>query len=272
LDVRLLDSNGKGGYHILIVHETLIPMAVSWRLGKYLVRDHGRFGLSKPPETFPKSPHLTGKGYGPWIRLAGRHHKRAHWTRVWSPKRQLWRDGEAAVKSLLKLRGRPVDPATIMPSDFDPETRRSRIIHPAQLVDEAPIVGWRHGHDVLMACDALSHLGDEYRNDYQEWLRVGMALRQLGPDGFALWDAWSRPSPKYEAGATTAKWASMAPGTASGGVTLGTLFMLASKEGWNGFHTETTLPEGTPAVIRDAFARVVAGMSRGKVRRQTKGV
>jgi hypothetical protein len=33
---------------------------------------------------------------------------------------------------------------------------------------------------------------------YDEWIRVGMALHHdVGPDGFALWDRWSAPSPKY---------------------------------------------------------------------------
>src|SRR5205823_1647713 len=57
LDALLLDSNGRGGYHIWVVHQGLIPGADAYRLGKWLVRDHGDFGQPRPPETFPKSPH-----------------------------------------------------------------------------------------------------------------------------------------------------------------------------------------------------------------------
>lgn len=34
--------------------------------------------------------------------------------------------------------------------------------------------------------------------DYDAWVQVGMALHhELGPDGFEVWDQWSRKSPKY---------------------------------------------------------------------------
>jgi len=36
-------------------------------------------------------------------------------------------------------------------------------------------------------------------DDRDLWLRIGMAVKAgLGDEGFALWDAWSRQSPRYD--------------------------------------------------------------------------
>ena len=68
------------------------------------------------------------------------------------------------------------------------------------------------GREAALAREALRHLGPDHRDDYDAWLGVGMALRQLGDDGLALWDAWSSPSPRYEPGACAAKWDTFLPG------------------------------------------------------------
>jgi hypothetical protein len=230
LAVRLFDSNGKGGFHVLILHRMPIALAFSWRLGKYVVRDHAAFGFTSPPETFPKSPRLTGKRFGGWVRLPGRHHKRDHWTRVWSPKTNRWLEGDDAIRSLLKLTGHQVDLAAVIPAEFEPATGRS---HAIPVNHERRLQGRDHERNLRLARAALPRLGEAYRDDYDQWLRVGMALRQLGPDGLELWESWSMASPRYEAGATAAKWASFAAGPACGGVTLGTLFAFAQQEGWD---------------------------------------
>ena len=39
--------------------------------------------LQEVIKAFPKSPKHSGKGYGHWVRLPGRHPKKDHWSKVW---------------------------------------------------------------------------------------------------------------------------------------------------------------------------------------------
>jgi len=54
---------------------------------------------------------------------------------------------------------------------------------------------------------------------------------RLGVHGLAIWDDWSRQSPKYEEGCCVAKWSSFTP---DHGLTLGSLYHWAKTEGWPG--------------------------------------
>tara|TARA_E500000331_G_scaffold57142_1_gene51322 strand:+ start:3621 stop:5711 length:2091 start_codon:yes stop_codon:yes gene_type:complete len=67
-------------------------------------------------------------------------------------------------------------------------------------------------------------------DDYDEWLKVGMALHSTGDDSLLFdWDSWSSQSAKYEQGICDAKWNSFEAG---GSVTLGTLHEYAKQDGW----------------------------------------
>jgi hypothetical protein len=226
LDALLFDSNGSGGFHLWIIFRSAVPMADAWRLGKRLVRDHRRYGLSRPPESFPKSPRLTAKRIGHWVRLPGRHHTREHWTRVWDGQR--WLEGAGAIRAILAVEGADVNLEQAIPADVGTDTmgedrRKSRVV--------AMLLGWRdRERDVALAREALQFLGDDHRN-YSSWLRVGMALAELGNDGLALWHEWCSPCAKYNAADLDEKWASFRP---ADGITLGTLFHMAKEGGWAG--------------------------------------
>jgi hypothetical protein len=226
LDALLLDTNGSGGFHLWIIFRTAVPMADAWRLGKRLVRDHRRYGLTRSPESFPKGPRLTAKRIGHWVRLPGRHHTREHWSRVWDGQR--WLEGAGAIRAILAVEGADVDLKQAIPADVvtDPmveDRRQSRVV--------AMLLNWRdRDRDVALARQALQFLGDDHR-DYGDWLRIGMALSELGEDGRKLWHEWSRSCDKYDPAALDEKWASFAAGE---GVGLGTLFYLAKEEGWPG--------------------------------------
>jgi hypothetical protein len=84
----LLDSNGAGGYHLFVLFASPAPTAHVYHFLQQLVRDHGRHGMSRIPETFPKQaelrPRPDGKpAFGNWLRVPGRHHSREHSSRVW---------------------------------------------------------------------------------------------------------------------------------------------------------------------------------------------
>jgi hypothetical protein len=124
----LTDSNGVGGYHLLVLLAEAIGTARLYQLVKRLAGDHARQGITHPPETFPKQAELrprTGRtGYGNWLRLPGRHHSRGHWSRVWDGAR--WLEGDEAIEFILSLEGD--NPALIPEATTEARTapRRSR--------------------------------------------------------------------------------------------------------------------------------------------------
>lgn len=66
-------------------------------------------------------------------------------------------------------------------------------------------------------------------DDYDTWLRIGMALHDTGnPWARDVWDQWSATSPKYAPDVQEQKWRSFK----GQGVTLGSLFALAQSAGW----------------------------------------
>lgn len=101
--------------------------------------------------------------------------------------------------------------------DIDREGRKVAGLKPK----EAP------SHDLI--AEAIAHIPN---NDlpYDEWIKVGLALyAALGPDGRALWEAWSAEAAKNEPAHTAQKWDSFA---SVRNVTVGTLFWLARQNGW----------------------------------------
>lgn len=59
---------------------------------------------------------------------------------------------------------------------------------------------------VQLASSCLARINKARCENYDEWLKVGLALSELGEVGLQLWDAWSKKSEKYKAGACEEKW------------------------------------------------------------------
>lgn len=77
--------------------------------------------------------------------------------------------------------------------------------------------------------DALSHIPSD---DYDTWLRVGMALKYcLGEDGLECWDKWSQGAENYEEDAVSKKWATF-KNDKGNKVTSSTIYHLAMQGGW----------------------------------------
>ena len=96
----IFDSDGRGGLHV-------------WAPLTWPMRSEDAFDLSHAViqelpvrvEAFPKQPQIPSGGYGNWIRLPGRHHKREHWSRVWRPDEERWRTAEETIDALLEMMG-----------------------------------------------------------------------------------------------------------------------------------------------------------------------
>jgi hypothetical protein len=76
-----------------------------------------------------------------------------------------------------------------------------------------------------MVLEALKFIPSD---NYDVWLDVGMSLKNTGFD-CTLWDKWSSSSSKYKSGECEKKWESFN----KSGKTLGTLFYLAQRSGFN---------------------------------------
>lgn len=76
------------------------------------------------------------------------------------------------------------------------------------------------GEDIANAAKWVEQLSLERCENYESWLKVGMALSELGEIGLALWDRWSKKSDKYTPGACRDKWRTITPGE---GITLASL-------------------------------------------------
>lgn len=84
--------------------------------------------------------------------------------------------------------------------------------------------------DVNEIKDALSFINPA-NLCYQDWLSIGMALHAWDNEqGLAVWVAWSQQdAARYDSNVIDYKWGTFSQG---GGVTMGTLFHLAYKNGW----------------------------------------
>lgn len=121
------------------------------------------------------------------------------------------------------MKGRsPADlPAAIAPSTLLQQMQRKQ-------PDPAPLLRIPES-DSTRARDFLDRIPAADADDYDTWLKVGMALHSAGDDSLLQdWIRWSATSGKFEPGICQAKWKSF--NASSGGVSLGTLAHLAGHE------------------------------------------
>jgi hypothetical protein len=67
------------------------------------------------------------------------------------------------------------------------------------------------GRKAQDAADLLKRLASWRVDDYESWLRVGIALRSLGDEGLNLWHQWSARSSKYSPEVLDKKWQTFSP-------------------------------------------------------------
>ncbi len=109
-----------------------------------------------------------------------------------------------------------------------PDKRAAKATEPMAAAGPAPERPFED--EVVVAARALSALGAHRGDTYDEWLRVGMALRGLGDAGLALWDNWSKRRKGYEADGCRKKWETFEPADSGEGVTIGTLVKWAQDD------------------------------------------
>jgi hypothetical protein len=111
------------------------------------------------------------------------------------------------------------------------------------------------GDDIEIARSALAALRGERADGYDDWLRVGMALKSVTDSLLPDWDSWSRQSPKYAEGVCAEKW----PSFNRHGVGIGTLIQWAREDGWKP-------PKGTKASATLSVEDAIAALAEGPMR------
>lgn len=110
-DPLLMDSNGRGGYHIWIIFEHPMMTKTVRRFASELVSNFSIRGLDGIPDLFPKT--FRQGHYGSWLRLFGRHHTHPHFHRVWNDElwdeENRWLDGHDAIDRILRTRPASVE-------------------------------------------------------------------------------------------------------------------------------------------------------------------
>jgi len=93
--------------------------------------------------------------------------------------------------------------------------------------------------------DMLRHIPNTESTDYEQWIRVGMAVHLVtGGTGYNLWETWSKTGPKHNVSQMQKKWGSF--GKSANPVTLGTLVHYAEAGGWRApvtFQSNVEFPE-----------------------------
>ena len=117
LDPMVESSDGRGGYHVWVLFDDLLPSAVAHRLAQWVIEvkcDWRQF-LKQPPESFPKQAFLTAtRRYGSSVRVPGRHPTRNTWSAVLARDGDRWITWPDAIDEIISYTG---DPADLIPGE-----------------------------------------------------------------------------------------------------------------------------------------------------------
>ncbi|MEM1012373.1 MAG: hypothetical protein AAGI46_09145 [Planctomycetota bacterium] len=118
----LVDSNGKGGFHVWVIFAALADSArVHAFIDGWADRCVADFGLAAKPEAFPKQARIKPDACGNYVRLPGLHQKRPHASRLHDG--EAWLEGEDAVDYLLTFLGDELNDPRRLPEPLKPKAK-----------------------------------------------------------------------------------------------------------------------------------------------------
>jgi hypothetical protein len=224
-DPLLLDSNGRGGYHVWVVFAEPIPSSDAYWFARWLVRDWREQGFTSMPEAYPKQASLTAGGegsFGSWLRApGGAHHSREHRCMIY--REGSWLGGTEMREHLVATRLATPDliPAGVHEFAAECDRRVQRGGSNFTPASDSPALVSDPDRNIRWAESAAMSLTAEYPADRQLWRGVACSLKGFGEPGFAIFDRFSKQCPaKYSPEATRRLWDGINP---DGGITLGSL-------------------------------------------------
>jgi len=104
-------------------------------------------------------------------------------------------------------------------------------------------------------------------HDRDTWLQAGMAIKsELGDTGFDIWNSWSAKSDNYQANSAKSTWKSIKLSK----VTVGTLYWLASQQGFNLKDYKTQQPSAKEVESQQKARILKAGQDQAKLAQDHK--
>jgi len=198
----LSQSDGKGGYHVLVLHAEPIESWLARAFGLWLVSGWELLGVIGEPEVFPKQAEVGEGGWGSWLRLFGHHHKRSHFSCFWDG--STWLEGRAAIEFILGVTGSPADliPNDVMAMLAAAEAAKAALASYGKVEHDLGKDG--NGKAWGSVAEGLDDLkpGDDF-NARHDWDDV------LVPHGWSIFKTegeviyWARPGVTDHHGATT---------------------------------------------------------------------
>ncbi|MDP2661088.1 MAG: AAA family ATPase, partial [Dehalococcoidia bacterium] len=94
---------------------------------------------------------------------------------------------------------------------------------------------------VASVASAFTKLSPSRSDGYRTWIEAGMAAREIGPHGLALWETWSRLSPKFVEGECQQRWATFDQDHGDK-LTVASIFRWAQDDQANGTGSEAEPP------------------------------
>lgn len=107
MDPLVMDSNGEGGFHIWVLLDREYPLADVFDFADSIRADWQELGLPRKPEIFPPKRAVGPDDLPYTLRLAGRHHTRPHYTRIYNfdfDDENEWLEGGDAIEVMLATR------------------------------------------------------------------------------------------------------------------------------------------------------------------------
>ncbi len=150
---------------------------------------------------------------------------------------------------------RPIDLAEYVEQELAPRHGSPRASAKPGGVEVTPV-------DDATKRDLRSALLSMRADDYHQWIRMGIALRELGDAGRALWMEWSATSDKFNAKQASRKWDGFNPS----GTGYQAVFAEAQRHGWvnpGGSAGKATAAKPTSAVPskRQLVGRLLGGVA-----------
>ena len=224
----LVAQTGRG-YHLVFATRDNSPEVRSSARGNVHVRGEGGYIIAPP------SNHISGNDYK-WIRRNSIAIL-PEWLRQWTQGYEITKSRSINESSFSNLGPLPE------------HLRKYKQRFVNNTVSEALRTIWSESEEMRLE----SALFTIPATQYETWVQVGMALKDLGwerPDGtdigLDIWLDWSETCPeKFSQGACEDKWRSFK----RFGVSIGTIYHLARLHGWNG---GAPAPVGSPLVSSEA--------------------